>query len=84
MSDSKLISSADLRAEAQKLIEGGKMPKLPELLAAVAQTRQKYGPKLKAARKLGTDEEIAARAKQPQPEPSTTQVDWQSAVNNKK
>ncbi len=57
----KLISPSDLRADAQQLLEEGKMPSLDQLLAAVASVRQKYGPKLKAARKLGTDDEIEAR-----------------------
>lgn len=57
----RLISPSDLRAEAQQLLEKGKMPSLDQLLAAVASVRQKYGPKLKAARKVGTDDEIQAR-----------------------
>lgn len=57
----KLITPSDLRAEAQQLLEERKMPSLDQLLAAVASVRQKYGPKLKAARKLGTDDEIQAR-----------------------
>lgn len=80
----KLITPSDLRREAQKLIAEGRMPKLENLLSAVAEARQVYGPKLKAARKLGTDDEIAARKKQQQPTaPATVKVDWQSAVNKK-
>jgi len=63
MAESKLISPSDLRAEAQKLISEGKMPPLEHVLGAVAGARQKYGPKMKAARALGTDEQIAARNK---------------------
>jgi hypothetical protein len=55
--DARLISPSDLRTGAQKLISEGRMPKLQQLLAAIAEVRQKYGPKLKAARKLGTPEQ---------------------------
>lgn len=83
----KLISPDDLRREAQKLIAEGKMPKLETLLGAVAEARNVYGPKLKAARRLGTDEQIEARKKQAAAQPAgpaTAKVDWQSAVKNKK
>ncbi len=49
----KLITPSDLRREAQRLIREGKMPSLEQLLRAVADVRQKYGPKFKAARKRG-------------------------------
>jgi hypothetical protein len=46
----KKITPSDLRAEAQRLIDAGKMPTLDELLEAVAFARQKYASKIKEAR----------------------------------
>ena len=45
------ISVSDLKAHAQVLIEMKLMPPLRELLAAVAETRKKYKPKINAARR---------------------------------
>lgn len=47
----KKISPSDLRTQAQSLIAAGKMPKLEELLGAVASTREKYKGPLEAAKK---------------------------------
>jgi hypothetical protein len=49
MSVEKLIKPSDLRAEAQRLIAAGKMPPLEEVLKHVAETREKYAPKIKEA-----------------------------------
>jgi len=53
----KTIKPSDLRAEAQKLIEAGKMPPLAQLLGAVAHVRTKYADRIKAAQKSGPDPE---------------------------
>ena len=45
------ISPADLKKQAQKLIQQGKMPSLEELLPAVAYTRKKYSKQIVSARK---------------------------------
>lgn len=50
MSDKK-ITPSDLRAQARQLLAVGKMPSLERLLAAVFETRTKYVPLIKAARK---------------------------------
>jgi hypothetical protein len=50
MSEPKL-SSADLQAEAERLIAAGEMPTLEELLSAVAEVRAKYRPQILAARR---------------------------------
>ena len=42
---------ADLRAEAQQLIETGQMPTFTQVLEAVAEARKKYADKIIAARK---------------------------------
>jgi hypothetical protein len=47
----RLIKPSDLRREAQRLIASGEMPPLEKLLAAVAEAREKYGARLKAARR---------------------------------
>lgn len=49
MSEPKL-TFADLQAEAERLIESGEMPSLEDLLSAVAEAREKYRPKILAAR----------------------------------
>jgi hypothetical protein len=53
----KNIGTSDLRKEAQKLIESGKMPPLSQLLGAVAVTRQNYTHRIKAAQVSGPDPE---------------------------
>jgi len=40
-----------LRREAQRLVAAGEMPSLAELLSVVAEVREKYRPKILAARK---------------------------------
>jgi hypothetical protein len=54
-----LISPSDLRREAQRLITANEMPSLEELLLAVADVREKYGPRLKRLR----ESEAARRAR---------------------
>ncbi len=39
-----------LEREAEKLIREGRMPRLPELLSVVGETRRKYRPMILAAR----------------------------------
>ena len=53
----QLITVSDLRREAQHLINTGQMPLLEKLLAAVAEAREKYRARLKAARAKGYQEE---------------------------
>jgi hypothetical protein len=55
MSDKK-IGPSDFKAEAERLHAAGKMPKLEDLLAAVADTRKEYAPKILNARKQGDDD----------------------------
>jgi hypothetical protein len=45
------LTFADLQAEAERLIATGEMPSLAELLSAVAEVREKYRPKILAARR---------------------------------
>ena len=45
------IKVSDLRAEAQRLIETGQMPKFEQVLEAVAEARKKYADQIRAARK---------------------------------
>jgi hypothetical protein len=53
----KNIKPSDLRAEAQKLIEAGKMPPLAQLLGAVAHVRTKYADRIRHAQAAGPDPE---------------------------
>jgi hypothetical protein len=53
----KNVSLSDIRKEAQKLVESGKMPPLSQLLGAVAYARQKYADRIKAAQASGPDPE---------------------------
>jgi hypothetical protein len=50
MKATKTITPSDLRAEAEQLIDSGRMPSLDELLKAVFDTRRKYVPRILAAR----------------------------------
>jgi|HubBroStandDraft_4_1064222.scaffolds.fasta_scaffold3388424_1 hypothetical protein len=52
-SEPKLTPSdvSRLRREAERLIAAGEMPSLAELLSVVAEVREKYRPKLLAARR---------------------------------
>ena len=56
MSEPK-IKPSNLEAEAVRLHQEGKMPSLEQVLAAVAETRQKYADKIREARQphAGTD-----------------------------
>jgi hypothetical protein len=47
----KTIKPSELEAEAQRLIDAGRMPSLEELLQAVAETREKYRDQILAARR---------------------------------
>jgi hypothetical protein len=65
MSEPKLGPS-DFQKEVERLMAAGKFPTLEELLAAVAEVRQEYVPKILATRKRwrsvsnqGTDTETA-------------------------
>lgn len=49
MNESK-IKPSDLEAQAAELRESGKMPKLEEVLQAVAESREKYANKIIQAR----------------------------------
>lgn len=53
----KLIKPSDLRGEAQKLIDSGRMPNLAQLLGAVAHVRDKYADRIKHAQAAGPDPE---------------------------
>lgn len=53
----KNVKVSDLRKEAQKLVESGKMPPLSQLLGAVSYTRQKYADRIKAAQQSGPEPE---------------------------
>jgi len=46
------MKPSDLRAEAEHLIRKGTMPSLDRLLDAVAETRLRFKPKIRLARKL--------------------------------
>ena len=56
----KNIKLSDIRKEAQKLIESGKMPPLHQLLGAVAYARQQYTPRIRAAQASGPEPEEGA------------------------
>jgi hypothetical protein len=53
MSPVKKITPSDLRAQAQQLVNSGRMPSLDELLKAVFEARRKYVPQILAARNEG-------------------------------
>jgi hypothetical protein len=52
MSEPK-VGPTEFQAEVQRLHAAGKLPKLEELLAAVAETRKEYAPKILKAREEG-------------------------------
>jgi hypothetical protein len=58
----KTIKVSDIRKEAQKLIDGGKMPPLAQLLGAVAHARNQYAHRIKAAQASGPEPEEGAPA----------------------
>jgi hypothetical protein len=51
----KTIALSDIRKEAQKLIDSGRMPQLPQLLGAVAFARNLYAGRIKAAQASGPE-----------------------------
>lgn len=53
----KNVKLSDIRKEAQKLVDSGRMPNLPQLLGAVANARQQYAARIKAAQASGPDPE---------------------------
>lgn len=53
---SKKIGPSDFKAEAERLHAAGKMPSLEDLLAAVADARKEYAPKILEARKSNQEE----------------------------
>ncbi len=53
MTAKKKITPTDFRAQAQQLIDSGRMPSLDELLKVVVETRRKYRPMILAARNEG-------------------------------
>ena len=57
---SKTVSVSDIRKEAQKLIESGKMPPLHQVLGAVAHARNQYAGRIKAAQASGPEPEEGA------------------------
>jgi hypothetical protein len=78
----KNITVSDIRKEAQKLIESGKMPPLAQLLGAVAFARQKYTPRIKAAQASGPEPEEGAPADfggRVIPNPTGVKPEWDTA-----
>lgn len=57
MSTDKKIGPSDFKAEAERLHAAGKLPKLEDLLDAVADTRKEYAPKILDARKQKEEDE---------------------------
>jgi hypothetical protein len=51
MSDKK-VGPTEFQQEVERLQREGKMPTLEAVLAAVAEIRQEYGPKILAARRV--------------------------------
>lgn len=47
------IRPSDLEAEIRRLQKSGQMPKLEDVLAAVAESREKYAEKIRQAQKQG-------------------------------
>lgn len=52
----KKLGPSDFKAEAERLHAAGKMPSLEDLLAAVADARKEYAPKILEARKSNQEE----------------------------
>jgi hypothetical protein len=50
------IKPSDLESEAERLIRNGEMHSPDDLLAAIAETREKYRDKILAARKESIDD----------------------------
>jgi hypothetical protein len=53
----KKIGPSDFKAEVERLHAAGKLPKLEDLLNAVADTRKEYAPQILAARKSNEEGE---------------------------
>lgn len=51
------MGPTEMLAEIERLKAAGKMPSLEDVLAAVADVRQEYAPKILAARKQGKNAE---------------------------
>lgn len=51
----KKVGPTEFKAEAERLHAAGKLPKLEDLLDAVAETRKEYAQKILDARKGGDD-----------------------------
>ncbi len=49
------IKPSELRAEAQRLVDSGRMPSLAEVLAAIAETQEQYQDRIRAARELASE-----------------------------
>ena len=47
MASTKKLTPSDLSAQAQQVIDSGRMPSLQSVLNAVAETREKYAPLLR-------------------------------------
>ena len=54
MSEMK-VSPSDFAAEVERLKAAGKLPTLEQALAAVAETRKKYAPKILKARQRASE-----------------------------
>ena len=54
MKSKKKITPSDLRRQSEKMIADGTMPSLESVLEAVAMTRAKYVPLIRAARETQT------------------------------
>ncbi len=46
----KILKPSEAKQHAQQMVAEGKMPSLEELLSAVGDARQEFGPKIKEAR----------------------------------
>jgi hypothetical protein len=53
----KKIGPSDFKAEVERLHAAGKLPKLEDLLSAVADTRKEYAPQILAARHSNEEDE---------------------------
>jgi hypothetical protein len=55
----KKFTPSDFKAEVERLQAAGKMPKLEDLLDAVAEARSKYAPKILKARKTEGEDDAS-------------------------
>jgi hypothetical protein len=51
MTQKKKMSEHELRAEVEKLLREGRMPSLRQVLAAITETKAKYAPRIRRARR---------------------------------